>query len=335
MDDIGHLYVLANSAMPGLVKVGKTTRSPSERASELSSATGLPSPFIVVYEQLFSDCSAAESFVHAYLSAKGFRISDNREFFSAPVNDVVRAIALAPNSIDISALASTVESTPYVTDKHEADELSDMQLSPSPSFQRQPWEAVFEEAEDHYAGSGNLIQDFRQAMRLFQQAAKLGSLPAYGQIGYMYIQGKGVPVDEAKALECFKEGARKGSTYCYWAMGMVFFRPNSIERQNIHMPNVEKCFSLFLEKWKNRVVDRNQLTEFQLEIIYGDCMKLLNRELNSGVKAPLGLKDFFIERSAQIKMFAQNAADHAKQNGHPGVAQAFQTVADHFRISSS
>lgn len=32
----GYIYVLANSAMPDLVKVGKTTRTPAERAAELS-----------------------------------------------------------------------------------------------------------------------------------------------------------------------------------------------------------------------------------------------------------------------------------------------------------
>lgn len=49
MKELGFLYVLANSAMPNMVKVGKTTRSSLERAEELSRATGLPTPFIVIY----------------------------------------------------------------------------------------------------------------------------------------------------------------------------------------------------------------------------------------------------------------------------------------------
>jgi len=100
MRDLGYLYVLANSAMPNLVKIGKTTRTPEVRAKELSDVTGVPSQFIIVYEQLFEDCSAAESFVHTFLELRGYRVSDNREFFSAPVNEVVKAIALAPGSID-------------------------------------------------------------------------------------------------------------------------------------------------------------------------------------------------------------------------------------------
>jgi hypothetical protein len=42
---------------------------------ELSSATGVPTPFIVAYEQQFSDCDAAEAHVHAALERKGLRIS--------------------------------------------------------------------------------------------------------------------------------------------------------------------------------------------------------------------------------------------------------------------
>ena len=88
----GSVYVLANSSMPGLVKVGRTTRDPKERAAELSSATGLPTPFIVVYDHHFDDCTAAEQFAHAYLEGAGYRLSANREFFSAPTSEVVKAL---------------------------------------------------------------------------------------------------------------------------------------------------------------------------------------------------------------------------------------------------
>ena len=33
--DSGFLYVLENDSMPGLLKIGKTSRSPHERAGEL------------------------------------------------------------------------------------------------------------------------------------------------------------------------------------------------------------------------------------------------------------------------------------------------------------
>lgn len=71
----------------------------------------MPTPFIVVYEQLFEDCGEAEIFVHMYLENKGYRVAENREFFNAPVSIVVKAIALAlaPNAIDSSQLESLQE----------------------------------------------------------------------------------------------------------------------------------------------------------------------------------------------------------------------------------
>jgi hypothetical protein len=88
----GYVYALINYAMPGLVKVGCTTRSPTERLGELSSATGVPSPFELVYDVLVPDVSAAERYVHRCLSDAGYRHAENREFFRAPIRDVLRLL---------------------------------------------------------------------------------------------------------------------------------------------------------------------------------------------------------------------------------------------------
>ena len=46
----GWVYALINRSYDGLVKIGKTTRHPSERAEELSSASGVPTPFTVAFK---------------------------------------------------------------------------------------------------------------------------------------------------------------------------------------------------------------------------------------------------------------------------------------------
>jgi hypothetical protein len=96
----GYVYALLNSAMPGLVKIGKTEREPDDRAKELSGATGIPTPFVVAYEECFEDCSAAEDYVHALLEQTGFRVAQNREFFCAPVKAAIQAIAKAKERED-------------------------------------------------------------------------------------------------------------------------------------------------------------------------------------------------------------------------------------------
>ncbi len=79
--------------MPGLVKVGKSTRSPEIRATELSQASGVPHSFQIVYQTLVDNCDLAEREVHRFLNA--FRENSNREFFRIPVNrtiDVLRKV---------------------------------------------------------------------------------------------------------------------------------------------------------------------------------------------------------------------------------------------------
>ncbi len=85
----GYVYLLANPSMPGVVKVGRTTKEPSERVSELSSATGVPTPFDLIYYVATSDCFDAEKRTHEWLTERGYRVSSNREFFNAPIPDVI------------------------------------------------------------------------------------------------------------------------------------------------------------------------------------------------------------------------------------------------------
>lgn len=79
----GYLYLLLNPSMPGLIKVGRTARVPDQRVAELTNATGVPTPFILVYDVFVSDAEVAEKYVHAKLEQLGLRVADNREFFKA------------------------------------------------------------------------------------------------------------------------------------------------------------------------------------------------------------------------------------------------------------
>ncbi len=91
----GYVYVLINYSMDNLVKVGKTTRDVEGRAKELSAATGVPVPFIVAFDAHFDDCSQAENYIHKKLEQKGYRLSNNREFFQAPLKEVIGVIVEA------------------------------------------------------------------------------------------------------------------------------------------------------------------------------------------------------------------------------------------------
>ena len=73
----GHVYILTNPDYPNHVKIGSTTLSPQERCEQISSQTGVLSPFQVHYFVEVSDCEKVERLVHQEL--KDFR--DSKEFF--------------------------------------------------------------------------------------------------------------------------------------------------------------------------------------------------------------------------------------------------------------
>ncbi len=237
----GYIYVLANSAMPDLVKVGKTTRTPAERAAELSKVTGVPTPFIVVYEQLVDNCTAAEEFVHTMLQQKGYRESDNREFFRATPNEVIRVVMQIPNQI-------SNDSKFKATENHEDTN--------EPAY---PWLELWKTAEAYAKGSDDCLQDYDKAMKLYKQAIKLGCLPAYYQIGVMYRYGLGVTENHKKAIEWYQEGVEKGNYYCYSEMAGIF--ASTQQHDNFH-----KCYNLLL-KSKQQLDERVE----KFGISFGDC----------------------------------------------------------------
>lgn len=63
----GYVYLLANSTMPGLIKVGRTARNPQDRVGELSSATGVAAPFHLIYHVFVRDAPLGERIAHQRL----------------------------------------------------------------------------------------------------------------------------------------------------------------------------------------------------------------------------------------------------------------------------
>jgi hypothetical protein len=86
----GLVYVLSNGHMPGLVKVGFTTRAIDLRLTELNAATGVPEGFSV--EALFDadDPSVLERMAHEALAAQ--RVNASREFFRCSVAEALRVL---------------------------------------------------------------------------------------------------------------------------------------------------------------------------------------------------------------------------------------------------
>ena len=214
MRSSGYVYALINPSMPKLVKVGRTSRTPVDRANELSGATGVPTPFVVVYHECFADAVDAEMQIHAALKEAGYRVSDSREFFDAEVADVIKTIAACPGKT-LSLVA-------------EGDE---------PETCTNIVESLLGRADACRYGTGDEFKDAKEAMRLYREAARLGSGRAWSSIGELLREEKG---NLEPAFDAFKEAVRKGFYPGYKGMADIYQQMGDEE-------SFKKCWMRYFE----------------------------------------------------------------------------------------
>ena len=87
------IYILTNEAMPGYVKIGKTSTSLEQRVRELSASTSVPLPFTCFYACAVKDAAFVEHQLHDAFDNN--RINPRREFFQIAPERVVSALKLA------------------------------------------------------------------------------------------------------------------------------------------------------------------------------------------------------------------------------------------------
>jgi hypothetical protein len=86
------VYVLTNPAMPGLVKIGKTTQLEVEERMKQLYSTGVPIPFDCAFACKVKDASEVEKALH--LAFGMTRINPNREFFKLEPERVIAVLQL-------------------------------------------------------------------------------------------------------------------------------------------------------------------------------------------------------------------------------------------------
>lgn len=231
MNNNGYIYVLMNPSLQNMVKIGKTTRTPEERAKELSASTGVPTPFVVVYSNMFEDCSIAENFIHTYLESKGFRVSTNREFFEIPINEAIDSVIKAKEYFG-EYIFNNEKTTNFInTDFNQ--------------IVNNPWEDTFNIGYSYFTGENNYLQDYKEAEKYFKKATALGSVLAYSYLSMIYTYGKGTRIDLNKGLEYSKQGLDKGYIAGYEAMANIYIKLN-------HIDNAIKCWENYVNYWMEK-----------------------------------------------------------------------------------
>lgn len=88
----GIVYILTNEAMPGYIKIGKTTTSVDQRVLELSRSTSVPLPFECYYAVRVADVSQVEKALHDAFG--DHRKNPKREFFTIAPERIVSILKL-------------------------------------------------------------------------------------------------------------------------------------------------------------------------------------------------------------------------------------------------
>lgn len=83
----GWVYVITNPAMPGLLKIGYSTKDPELRAQELNH-TGAPHPYVVDYDLLVDDPYWVEQRAHIELG----HAREGKEWFRCSHDEAIGAI---------------------------------------------------------------------------------------------------------------------------------------------------------------------------------------------------------------------------------------------------
>lgn len=87
----GKIYILTNDAMPGYIKIGRTTGTLEKRMKDLDK-TGCPLPFRCHYAVEVDDHEKKEDYIHD--TFKDYRVRENREFFKLAPERAVSALKL-------------------------------------------------------------------------------------------------------------------------------------------------------------------------------------------------------------------------------------------------
>lgn len=205
----GYVYVMINPSYEGLVKIGKTTKDPEERAKELSSATGIATPFIVAYKRMFNDCSRAESLIHSILEERGHRINKSREFFSISISDAINVL--------LEIKEPEIDSAISISQQENVHEKTDSLA-----------EYYCRQALKYHYGYENTFRDTDKAVDLYNRSIELGSIDACLYLGYLYknlslrSSTKNLSAKcTSNAIKAFQKGAEKDDWKCLAELAIV------------------------------------------------------------------------------------------------------------------
>lgn len=118
------VYVLTNPAMPGLVKIGKTTNSEIEVRMRQLYGTGVPVPFDCAFACQVKDAHEVERALH--FAFGNTRVNPNREFFKIESDRVISVLKLLKVDDITAQFENQLEAEIEEVDKQSSQQLKDI-----------------------------------------------------------------------------------------------------------------------------------------------------------------------------------------------------------------
>lgn len=281
--------------MPGLAKVGKTTRNPATRLAELSNATGVPTPFILAYQQPVTNCDFVESSLHRELENEGFRVASNREFFNAPLHVIIQKIVKISNS----QIQDNLNNRKKTNKKSEQDH----NLA----------HEIYELGNLYYYGTNETLKNDTKALKYYEQAASMEYQLAYSSVAKLYEFGSngGIREDREKALFFYKKCVRSGFWWYKSSIARIFLRNGQKSAAISHWKNL---FQLANENLETRVMQSNIMEDhlkFSLQL--GQCA-FEYFTLVSNKEIPNRISDFSLSKlRPYMVQFANTQLEYTKK----------------------
>ena len=148
----GYVYVLSNECMPGIYKIGCTTKTVQERSNELSRSTSIPLPFIEEMSFFVFDVDEAEKKMHEEL--KQYRVNKDREFFRVDTNTIKKAskCLFSDYNRHIRKIAKNVQFTGeyYYEDKYLSMLEPNFESLKEESFNFECFTDIFKKEDSYY-----------------------------------------------------------------------------------------------------------------------------------------------------------------------------------------
>ena len=122
------VYILTNPAMPGLIKIGKTTQLEVDDRMKQLYSTGVPVPFDCAFACQVRDALEVEKSLH--FAFGNHRVNPNREFFKIEPERVIAVLKLLKVEDITQAFEAQLESDLEMVDKQSSQGLKGVRRPP-------------------------------------------------------------------------------------------------------------------------------------------------------------------------------------------------------------